>query len=88
MRHHHFTMHLLSASGSFRTILILVILWMVLRMWMRSQDGQMGQGGGPSRPPSPPDVRPKGEVRIERREPAKPPVHRPDVEDADFEEIN
>ncbi|HEY0976301.1 MAG TPA: hypothetical protein VGE21_02430 [Flavobacteriales bacterium] len=78
-------MHLLAANGTLRTILVLLIIWLLLRMWARSQ-----RPSGPASPRSgwaPPQQRPKGEVRIERIEdtaPHRPPAH---AEDADFEEI-
>lgn len=77
-------MLLLSATGTLRLILVLVIVWLLLRAFMRSRQPV------PGRPPgthwSPPDNRSKGEVRIERTEPQRPVQHGP-VEDADFEEI-
>ncbi len=74
-----------SFNGTFRTILILVILWMVLRMFLRAQQAKrqppVHRTNEPQRPP--------GEVRIER-----PTDHgRPSnpsggsIVDADFEEI-
>lgn len=78
-------MILLSANGTLRTILILLIVWQVLRIWMRVKANRQ-QRGGPmhwthDRP------RAKGELRIERIEEVqhgKPP---PNAEDADFEVI-
>lgn len=77
-------MYLLAASGAFRTILLLLIVWLVLRMWMRSQR--------PATPPpgtrwTPPDDRRPGEVRIEQAGTRKRGPDGPAVEDADFEEI-
>ncbi|MBP8824725.1 MAG: hypothetical protein KBH07_13870 [Flavobacteriales bacterium] len=77
-------MYLLSANGTLRTILILLIIWQLLRLWMKVQQGKRPGGGTPwgAGPP-----RPKGEVRIERLEETgrrTPPL---DAEDADFEVI-
>ncbi len=69
-----------------RTILILMILWLLMRAWVRSQQPPSGPRRGTQW--SPREDRPKGEVRIER---ANDPTtgQRPGaVEDADFEEIN
>lgn len=79
-------MVLLSAWGTLRVILILVIVWQVLRIIMRMQMERQGGGvPGQQRPPA----RPKGEVRIERLD--RPTDHdRPSqgpVQDVDFEEI-
>ena len=77
---------LLAANGALRTILVLVIIWLLLRMWNRSRTPAAGPG--PRRSwPGPEAPRPRGEVRIEQVEPSRP--HRPttDAEDADFEEI-
>lgn len=75
---------LLSAMGTLRLILILLVIYLVLRMIMRSQ--------GPSdRPPGshwtnePP--RPKGDVRIERPNDQRSGRGQGHVEDADYEEI-
>ncbi|MBS1583344.1 MAG: hypothetical protein JST66_14180 [Bacteroidetes bacterium] len=78
-------MYLLAASGTLRTILLLVILWLLLRIWMRVQAG----GPDPRQRTrwSEPDPRRKGEVRIEQAEPRKRAAGPQDVEDADFEEI-
>lgn len=77
-------MYLLSANGTLRTILILLVVWQVLRLWMRSQRAK----GGPRAPQRPGEpARPKGDVRIERIggvHHAAPPPH---AEDADFEVI-
>lgn len=76
-------MYLLAANSTLRTILVLLIMWLVLRMWSRARQGAAAQ-----RPRwAPPDQRSKGEVRIERVDEAG--QHRPptQVEDADFEEI-
>lgn len=78
-------MHLLAANGTLRTILVLLIIWLLLRMWTRSR---MPAGRSPHRNAwAPPEQRPKGDVRIERieeSEPQRPPAN---AEDADFEEI-
>jgi hypothetical protein len=77
-------MYLLSANGTLRTILILLIVWQLLRLWMRVQATRrdMGQAQGPTGPP-----RPKGEVRIERVEENRYRPGPPAVEDADYEVI-
>jgi len=79
-------MVLLSANGMLRTILILLIVWLLLR---RLGGAQQGTSVRPPRGPnwSPPDQRPPGEVRIERLDGPKKPRTDGDVEDADFEEI-
>jgi hypothetical protein len=77
-------MLLLSANGTLRTILVLVIVWLILRAWMRSR--QPIGGKPPGTHWSTPDHRPKGEVRIERTEGTQRARQGP-VEDADFEEI-
>ena len=77
-------MYLLSANGTLRTILILLIIWQLLRLWMKVQQNK--RPGGAARWSSEPR-RPKGDVRIERLEDVErhpPPL---EVEDADFEEI-
>lgn len=81
-------MYLLSANGTLRTILILLILWQLLRIWSQSRRAQ--QPGPRHWTDGPP--RRRGEVRIEqappsaRRNEARPGTT-PRVEDADFEEI-
>ena len=77
-------MLLLSANGTLRTILVLVIVWLLLRAWVRSR--QPMQGRPPGTHWSAPDQRTKGEVRIERTEQPQRGRQGP-VEDADFEEI-
>ncbi len=77
-------MLLLSANGTLRTILVLLIVWLLLRAWMRSR--RPPHGGPPGTHWSAPDHRAKGEVRIERTEPVRGP-HQGPVEDADYEEI-
>lgn len=78
-------MLLLSANGTLRTILILLILWQLLRMWMRIQANSRGTGQGSNW--TPPDNRSKGEVRIERADDPRTARQQGRVEDADFEEI-
>lgn len=78
-------MLLLSANGTLRTILILLIVWLLLRAWVRSR--QPAQGGRPKGTHwASPDDRSKGDVRIERTEDTRKARPGP-VEDADFEEI-
>lgn len=77
-------MLLLSATGTLRLILVLLIVWLVLRAIMRSR--QPPPGKPPGAHWSAPDQRPKGEVRIERTETPRRAQQGP-VEDADFEEI-
>jgi len=79
-------MVLLSANGAFRTILILLIIWQLLRLFMRLQKGDRGNAGHTRTTTDP--IRPKGDVRIEQVKEvhhSAPPL---DAEDADFEEIN
>jgi hypothetical protein len=78
------SMLLLSATGTLRLILVLLIVWLLLRAWMRSRQPQ--QGKPPGTHWGAPDQRSKGEVRIERTEPMRKAQQGP-VEDADFEEI-
>lgn len=74
---------LLSGSGTLRTILVLLILWLLLRAYLRSR---LPAGGAPRGTHfTQPDQRPKGEVRIERTD--GPTRRQGPVEDADFEEI-
>lgn len=78
-------MYLLAANNTLRTILILLVLWQLLRMWVKVRGKQ---GKGPEQAPrwtgGPP--RPKGDIRIEKLEETRhgPP---PQAEDADFEVI-
>jgi hypothetical protein len=78
------SMLLLSATGTLRVILVLLIVWLLLRAYVRSK------GPAPGKPPGThwgtPDNRAKGEVRIEKTEAARKPSPGP-IEDADFEEI-
>jgi hypothetical protein len=71
---------LLSASGTLRLILILLVIYLVLRVIMRSRNNGKPPGGQWTNDAS----RPKGEVRIER---PNDPRSRGNVEDADYEEI-
>ena len=78
-------MVLLSANGALRSILILLIIWQLLRLWMRLHN--KGGGGAHKARPTTDHQRPKGDVRIEQLteiQHGAPPLH---VEDADFEEI-
>lgn len=77
-------MYLLSANGTLRTILILLIVWQLLRLWMRVQAAQreMHRRQGADVP-----RRPKGDVRIERVEDNRYRPGPPTVEDADYELI-
>ena len=79
-------MYLLSASGTFDTILLLLVAWQLLRLVMRltnkphniPSQGQSWASGPP---------RPKGEVRIERLEEVKHSTPTLDAEDVEFEVI-
>ncbi len=77
-------MLLLSATGTLHIILILLIVWLLLRAYVRSRDR------APGKPPGThwgaPDNRTKGEVRIEKTEAPRKSQQGP-IEDADFEEI-
>jgi hypothetical protein len=76
-------MFLLSGNGTLRTILVLLIVWLLLRAWARSRQRQApAQGAHWGRP----DGRRPGEVRIERPEQGRP-GHQGPVQDAEFEEI-
>ena len=77
-------MLLLSGNGTLRTLLVLLIIWLLLRAWMRSR--QTAGGKPPGTHWSTPEHRPKGDVRIERPDNA-PRARSGPVEDADFEEI-
>ena len=77
-------MYLLSANGTLRTILILLVAWQVLRLWMRVQQAKHA-AHGPQRPGEP--ARPKGDVRIERIGEVHHAAPPPYAEDADFEVI-
>ena len=75
-------MPLLSANGTFRTILVLLVLWQVLRIASKvlAAKGNSGPNGPAAR-------RPKGDVRIEQVEHPRQSMGPLDVEDAEFEEI-
>jgi hypothetical protein len=79
-------MILLSANGTLRTILILVLIWQVLRMVRRST-GSNSAGRSGQRRTGTSDQRPSGDVRIERANDLRPGQRPGAVEDADFEEI-
>lgn len=77
-------MLLLSASGTLRAILVLVIVWQVLRIYARYQAERGRQGASAQRP----DGRAPGEVRIERADrQGRPGTTNGPIVDADFEEI-
>jgi hypothetical protein len=75
---------LLSGNGTLRTILVLLVIWLLLRAYMRSRQPRSGPPKGTHW--SAPDQRARGEVRIERDEQPGRSHHGP-VQDADFEEI-
>lgn len=77
-------MYLLSVNGTLRTIVILLIIWWVVRWWMRLRS--KGQGTRQRHWVSD-DRRPKGDVRIEQVERPKPRPEDPGVEDAEYEVI-
>ena len=79
-------MYLLSANGTLRTILILLIIWQVLRLWMKVRAKNANNGPRTTHWATD-QPRPKGEVRIEKLEEIKHSPPPTDVEDADFEEI-
>ncbi|MEO8588625.1 MAG: hypothetical protein ABI432_04590 [Flavobacteriales bacterium] len=71
-----------SVNGTLRTILVLMILWLVLRMFLRSQQARgVGRSQDPPRRP--------GDVRIEdpRQQQASPIRPNDTIVDADYEEI-
>ncbi len=71
-----------SVNGTLRTILVLMILWLVLRMFLRSQQASRAANAqGPQRK--------KGEVHIEdpRQKQASPIRPNDTIIDADYEEI-
>ena len=78
-------MYLLSVNGTLRIILVLLIVWQVLRLWMRVKGRQPGGPGGVRWTTGP--QRPKGDVRIERVD--EPRNSRPGMvaEDAEFEVV-
>lgn len=71
----------LSVSGTFRMILVLVALWLVMRWFMRMQAGHRSAASSAQ-------GRPKGDVRVENA-PSHEGIRMDDdrVVDADFEEI-
>jgi hypothetical protein len=77
-----------SFSGTFRTILVLIVIWWLLRMLLRRQAARGPQG--PQQQPAM-DRRRPGDVRIEpssmggRTRPDDTP--RSNIIDADFEEV-
>ena len=73
----------LSANGTLRTILLLLIIWLVLRMVMRMRREQ----GGPGPHRAEPDRRSPGEVRIERTDASKRSSAGGPIIDVDHEEI-
>lgn len=74
-----------SFNGTLRTILVLVILWWVLRMFLRYQNARKAP---PARRTNE-SQRPAGEVRIERpaEDHRSSNTSRGTIVDADFEEI-
>lgn len=79
-------MYALSVNGTLRTILILLIVWQLLRYWIRSQQAKH-PGARQSVRWTTREQRPKGEVRIEQVEEVKHDIEPLGVEDADFEVI-
>lgn len=79
-------MYLLAANNTLRTILILLVIWQVLRLWARWQDARKGrQHRSTYRPGT--STRPRGDVRIETLEETRQHPPPPYAEDADFEVI-
>lgn len=76
-------MLLLSANGTLRTILVLLIIWLVLRMVMRLQRERQRPGAHRAER----DGRSPGEVRIERPEGNTRSQGGGNVIDVDHEEI-
>ncbi|MBL7982473.1 MAG: hypothetical protein JNL52_11775 [Flavobacteriales bacterium] len=79
-----------SLSGTFRTILVLVIVWWLLRFFLRMQAAR--QSGNSSRNTyAGQDRRAPGEVRIEQApnnaRPTQAKHSGPDIIDVDFEEV-
>ncbi len=77
---------LLSATGTLRIILVLVVLWLALRLFLRVQ--QARREGPTGTHWAPRDERPRGQVRVERvddRSGRNSDHGR--IEDADYEEI-
>lgn len=76
----------LSLQGTFRTVLVLVAVWVVLRFIMRFAGASRNARG--SFRQAPPDGREPGDVRIERPDRKGGRTNGPDVVDADYEEVN
>ena len=70
-----------SMNGTLRTILVLVIIWLVLRMFLRSRQAPRPAQSGPQRK--------QGDVRIEDPRARQQSPIRPNdtIIDADYEEI-
>lgn len=79
-------MYLLSASGTFDTILLLLIAWQLLRLVMRLTTKGRNTPSQGQRWTSDP-LRPKGDVRIEHLQEVKHTTPTLDAEDAEFEVI-
>gem|GEM_PF-1682892 len=79
-------MYLLSASGTFDTILLLLIAWQLLRLITRLNGRSRNSAVQGQRFTSGP-LRPKGDVRIEHLEEVKHSAPPLEVEDAEFEVI-
>ncbi len=79
-----------SLSGTFRTILVLVIVWWLLRFFLRMQAARRA-GSTFSDPSAANDRRAPGEVRIEQTplngRPRQGGRSGPDIIDVDFEEV-
>ena len=80
-----------SFSGTFRTVLVLLIVWWLLRFFLRLGAQRQAQRGGPGDSVRRTHGSPRapGEVRVERtgQEKDRGPGHGPVIIDADFEEI-
>ena len=77
---------LLSATGTLRIILILVVVWLALRLVLRMQ--QARQGRPPGTHWAVRDERSRGDVRVERADDRRGAQHSGGrIEDADYEEI-
>ena len=75
-------MPLLSANGTLRTILVLLVLWQLLRIVTKVLAAPKTGGAAGTAP-----RRPKGDIRIEQVQLPRHSMEPLDVEDADFEEI-
>lgn len=77
-----------SFTGFFRTVLTLVVAWFIIRLLIRLfvvyQASQRARGPFQQ---APPDLRPKGDVRIERPDKNNPRNTGGTIEDADYEEV-